>query len=133
MLPVLFVLMLPARIFGGLTSSGSAGQLILNDNAAIVQNTNNIAFAVNQVLGGGITDAETWIAQDFATTGGDNYEVVNPLRLRHEQQHQLLYRPIPRRQGRDLGHHLPSGYAGRSPAGQEQSLLLHPHQRDSDS
>ena len=78
MLPVLFVLMLPSLIFGGLTSSGSAGQPILNDNAAIVQNTNDIAFAVNQVLGEGITDAEARIAQDFATTGGDNYEVVNP-------------------------------------------------------
>ena len=78
MLPVLFVLMLPSLIFGGLTSSGSSGQPILNDNAAIVQNTNNIAFAVNQILGEGITDAEARIAQDFATTGGDNYEVVNP-------------------------------------------------------
>ena len=78
MLPVLFVLMLPSLIFGGLTSSGSAGQPILNDNAAIVQNTNDIAFAVNQVLGEGITDAEARIAQDFTTTGGDNYEVVNP-------------------------------------------------------
>ena len=78
MLPVLFVLMLPSLIFGGLTNSGSTGQPILNDNAAIVQNTNDIAFAVNQILGEGITDAEARIAQDFAATGGDNYEVVNP-------------------------------------------------------
>ena len=78
MLPVLFVLMLPSLIFGGLTSIGSADQPILNDNASIVQNTNDIAFAVNQVLGEGITDAEARIAQDFATTGGDNYEVINP-------------------------------------------------------
>ena len=70
--------MLPSLIFGGLTSSGSVGQPILNDNTAIVQNTNDIAFAVNQVLGESITDAEARIAQDFATTGGDNYEVVNP-------------------------------------------------------
>lgn len=78
MLPVLFVLMLPSLIFGGLTSSGSTGQPILNDNAAIVQNVNDIAFAVNQILGEGITDAEARIAQDFASTGGDNHEVVNP-------------------------------------------------------
>lgn len=38
----------------------------------------DIAFAVNQVLGEGITDAEARIAQDFASTGGDNYEIVNP-------------------------------------------------------
>lgn len=80
MLPVLFLLMLPALIFGGLTSSGSSGssQPILNDNAAIVQNVNDISFAVNEVLGEGITDAESRIAQDFASTGGDNYEIINP-------------------------------------------------------
>ena len=65
MLPVLFILMLPSLIFGGLTSSGSSGQPILNDNAAIVQNTNDIAFAVNQILGEGITDAEARIADDI--------------------------------------------------------------------
>ena len=78
MLPVLFILMLPSLIFGGLTSSGASSQPVLNDNAAIIQNTNDIAFAVNQVLGEGITDAEARIAQDFATTGGDNYEIINP-------------------------------------------------------
>jgi hypothetical protein len=78
MLPVLFILMLPSLIFGSLTSSGSSGQPILNDNAAIIQNTNDIAFAVNEILGEGITDAEARIAQDFATTGGDNYEIINP-------------------------------------------------------
>lgn len=78
MLPVLFILMLPSLIFGGLTSSGSSSQPILNDNTAIIQNTNNIAFSVNQVLGEGVADAEARIAQDFASTGGDNYEIVNP-------------------------------------------------------
>lgn len=78
MLPVLFILMLPSLIFGGLTSSGSSSQPILNNNTAIVQNTNDIAFAVNQVLGEGIADVEARIAQDFASTGGDNYEIVNP-------------------------------------------------------
>ncbi len=80
MLPVLFIMMLPSIIFGGLTSSGShaATQPILNDNAAIVQNVNDIAFSVNQILGEGITDAETRIAADFAAIGSGQYEVVNP-------------------------------------------------------
>ncbi len=78
MLPVLFILMLPSLIFGSLTNGSGSGQPILNDNAAILQNMNDIAFAVNEVLGEGITDAEARIAQDFATTGGDNYEIVNP-------------------------------------------------------
>ncbi len=78
MLPVLYVLMLPSLIFGGLTSNGSPGQPVLNDNTAIVQNVNDIAFAVNEVLGEGIADAEARIALDFASTGGDHYEIVNP-------------------------------------------------------
>ena len=79
LLPVLFVLMLPSLIFGGLTSSGSQpNQPILNDNAAIIQNTNDIAFSVSQILGEGITDAEARIAQDFADTDGDQYEIINP-------------------------------------------------------
>lgn len=79
LLPVLFVLMLPSLIFGGLTSSGSQpNQPILNDNAAIIQNTNDIAFSVSQILGEGITDAEARIAQDFADTAGDQYEIINP-------------------------------------------------------
>jgi hypothetical protein len=77
MLPVLFVLMLPSLIFGGLANSGS-GQPILNDAAAIEQNMTDIALAVGQILGEGITDAEERIAQDFAGTDGDNYEIVNP-------------------------------------------------------
>ena len=79
LLPVLFILMLPSLIFGGLTDgTGTSGQPILNDNAAINDNINDIAFTVTQVLGQGVDDVEARIAQDFARTGGDNYEVVNP-------------------------------------------------------
>lgn len=80
MLPVLFILMLPALIFGGLTSSSapSSTEPVLNDNAAITQNINDIAFSINQVLGEGITDAESRIADDFSGTGGDQYEIINP-------------------------------------------------------
>lgn len=76
MLPILFVVMLPTLIFGGLSDSPS--QPILNDNDAIVQNVNDITFAVNSVLGEGISDVEDRIALDFAGTNGDNYEIVNP-------------------------------------------------------
>ena len=80
LLPVLFILLLPSLIFGGLTSSGSdpGGQPILNDNAAIIESSNEIAFTITQVLGEGIDDVKEQIAQDFAETGGDQYEVINP-------------------------------------------------------
>ena len=57
MLPVLFVLMLPGLIFGGLTSSGALGQPILNDNAAINGHMDEIAAAIDVILAGGVADA----------------------------------------------------------------------------
>ena len=78
LLPVMFILMLPSLIFGGLTSSGTSGQPVLNDSAAVIGHMNEIAAAIDEVLGEGVTDAETRIAQDFAVTDGDNYEVIQP-------------------------------------------------------
>ena len=80
LLPVLFILMLPSIIFGSLFggSTDPAAEPIMNNNAAIIENTNEIAFAINQILGEGIDDVEQRIASDFAQTGGDNYEIVNP-------------------------------------------------------
>lgn len=81
LLPVLFVLMLPSVIFGGLTSPNSAShpnQPILNDGAAVVDNTNDLAFTINQIHGEGIDDVTERIAQHFAGTSGDSYEIINP-------------------------------------------------------
>ena len=80
-LPLLFILLLPGLAFGSLTdsgASGAAGQPILNNNAAITENMNQAAFAINQILGEGIENVQVRIANDFAGTDGDHYEVVNP-------------------------------------------------------
>ena len=80
LLPVLFILMLPSIIFGSLFggSANLSAEPIMNDNAAIIENTSEIAFAINQILGEGIDDVEQRIADDFSWTGGDNYEIINP-------------------------------------------------------
>ena len=78
LLPVLFVLMLPGLIFGGLTSSGAPGQPVLNDGDAITAQMDSIAAAIDEILAEGVEDAKARAAQDFATTVGDNYEVVQP-------------------------------------------------------
>ena len=78
LLPVLFVLMLPGLIFGGLTSSGAPGQPVLNDGDAITAQMDSIAAAIDEILAEGVEDAKARAAQDFATTGGDNYGVVQP-------------------------------------------------------
>ena len=38
----------------------------------------SIASAIDEILAEGVEDAKARAAQDFATTGGDNYEIVQP-------------------------------------------------------
>jgi hypothetical protein len=81
MLPVLFILMLPSLIFGGLTNGFSPNNPevpILNDGAAIVENANNISFAINRALGAGLDDVLARIDADFSSSGGDQKEINNP-------------------------------------------------------
>lgn len=81
LLPLLFILMLPGLIFGGLTEAFSPGSTevpILNDSAAIVENANNISFAVNAILSEGLDDVKARIERDFAASGGDFMEITNP-------------------------------------------------------
>jgi hypothetical protein len=83
MLPVLFILMLPSLIFGGLTNGFSPNNPevpILNDGAAIVENANNISFAINRALGEGLDDVLARIDADFSSSGGDQKEINNTLR-----------------------------------------------------
>ena len=76
-IPLLFLVMLPTLIFGG-TAQNAGDTTILNDQSAITENMNEIAFAVSDLLGSGIADAEQRIADDFAASGADQYEIVNP-------------------------------------------------------
>ena len=50
MLPVLFILMLPSLVFGGLDSEGSTEIPIMNDNAAIYANIEEINCRVHEAL-----------------------------------------------------------------------------------
>lgn len=81
MIPVLFVLMLPGLIFGGLTSGFSAADPdvpVLNSEQAIVENANNITFSINAILAEGLDDVLARIDTDFAVSGADGMEVENP-------------------------------------------------------
>lgn len=81
LLPVLFILMLPSIIFGSLlgdSGADPAAEPIMNNNAAIIENTNEIAFSINHILGEGIDDVTQRIEDDFSQTDGDNYEIINP-------------------------------------------------------
>lgn len=80
-LPVLFIMLLPALIFGGLTKAGGEGSPdtpILNDNAAIVENINQISQAISDLLEEGQEDVRARIDADFTASGADQKEIINP-------------------------------------------------------
>ena len=59
LLPVLFLLMLPGLIFGGLVNAFSPADPdtpILNSETAIVENANDITFTINAILGEALDD-----------------------------------------------------------------------------
>ncbi|MEA4845767.1 MAG: C39 family peptidase [Clostridiaceae bacterium] len=81
LLPVLFVLLLPSLIFGGLTDAFSSidpDVPILNSSTVIVENANNISFTVSGVLNEGLADVLERIQTDFDRSDGDQMDVVNP-------------------------------------------------------
>ena len=81
LLPVLFVLMLPGLIFGGLLNAFSPSdtkQPILNSETAIVESANDITFTINSILGEALDDVMVRIEPDFASSGADQMEVKNP-------------------------------------------------------
>lgn len=80
-LPLLFIMLLPSLIFGGLTQAGSEGNPdspILNDNAAIVENINQISISISKLLEEGQDDVRARIGADFAASGADQKEIINP-------------------------------------------------------
>ena len=80
-LPVLFIMLLPSMIFGGLTKAGVEGNPdtpILNDNAAIVENINQISQAISDLLEEGQEDVRTRVDADFTASGADQKEIINP-------------------------------------------------------
>ena len=80
-LPFLFIMLLPSLIFGGLTKAGVEGSPdtpILNDNAAIVENINQISQAISDLLEEGQEDVRARIEADFAASSADQKEIINP-------------------------------------------------------
>ena len=81
MIPVLFLLMLPGLIFGGLTNAFSASDTenpILNSNTVITETANEITFTINGILGEALENVSNRIEADFAASGADGMEINNP-------------------------------------------------------
>ena len=59
-------------------SEGNPDSPILNDNAAIVENINQISQAISDLLEEGQEDVRARIDADFASSGADQKEIINP-------------------------------------------------------
>lgn len=75
-IPVLFIILLPSLIFGGLTEKGDIP--MLNDNAAITENIDRISQSINTLLEEGLEDVRAHIDVDFTSSGADQKEIINP-------------------------------------------------------
>ena len=81
LLPVLFLAMLPGLLYDGFLSCFSPSEPdtpILNSSAAITENANIITFTINSVLSEALEETQAEMEADFASSGADGMEVVNP-------------------------------------------------------
>ena len=79
LLPVLFILMLPSLIFGGLSGGFTESNLpVINDSATISKNVVEIVSVIGGVLNDGQNDVYSRIEADFTASGCDQLEIINP-------------------------------------------------------
>lgn len=81
MLPVIFVLMLPGLIFGGLTEAffpSDPVTPVLNSSTAIIENANEITFTLNSIFSEALEDVITRIEGDFTASHADEIKIINP-------------------------------------------------------
>lgn len=81
LLPILFIMMLPSMIFGGLKDAFSPQNPtvpILNDSTAIMENMNGITNSVSDVLSEALERVLEEIEKDFEASGAVQREIINP-------------------------------------------------------
>lgn len=80
-IPILFVIMLPSIVFGGVESARSDVDLdapVLNSDTVIVSNAQKISDTIAGILHDALSDITAKIHNDFMLSGADNYEIQNP-------------------------------------------------------
>lgn len=80
-LPILLICMLPSVIFGGLGdaySQNDPNAPILNSNIAITHNLTDISTSISTILSEGMAATLSEIDADFANSGADGREIINP-------------------------------------------------------
>ena len=81
MIPVVFVMMMPSLIFGGLMdafSPADPNNPVINSGTALLDTTTQIADAVDSILAEALANTVSQIQSDFDSSDADQIEVINP-------------------------------------------------------
>ena len=77
-IPVLIIAMLPSVIFGSFFGDGTDNTNAITDDAVLAQNMAELNTGISTVLSEGLVDVLSRIDADFASSGCDEKEVINP-------------------------------------------------------
>lgn len=81
MLPIIYIMMLPSLIFGGLGdaySPADPNNPIINSGTALLDSTTQIADAVDAILAEALANTVSQIQSDFDSSDANQIEVINP-------------------------------------------------------
>jgi hypothetical protein len=78
LLPIVLLTMLPSVIFGTLLGDGTDTPNAIVDSDVLMDNLTDLNTSISSVLSEGLTDVLERIDSDFAASGCDGKEVVNP-------------------------------------------------------
>ena len=78
LIPVIVIAMLPTIIFGSFFGDGSTDTNAIADDTVLVQNMTEMNTGISTVLSEGLLDVLGRIDTDFATSGCDEKEIINP-------------------------------------------------------
>jgi hypothetical protein len=80
-LPLLFLLLLPSLVFGGLENAfdpENPDRPILADSAAVIRNINAVSSGLNAIMLESLDELYGKIDRDFESSGGDTKVMTNP-------------------------------------------------------
>ena len=81
LIPVIFIMMLPSLIFGGLKdafSPADPNNPVINSGTALLDSTSQIVDAVDEILSEALANTVSRIHRNFASANADQIEIINP-------------------------------------------------------
>lgn len=78
LIPAIVIAMLPSIIFGSFFGDGGNNTNAITDDTVLAQNMTEMNTSISTILSEGLTDVLDRIDADFASSGRDEKEIINP-------------------------------------------------------